>query len=82
MRELDEFQIAKVQDVPLVPLSTLHEKFTELDPNQSYYIHCKAGVRSMKALYFLREQGFKHLKSVRGGISAWSQEIDPSVPGY
>ena len=82
VRELDEFQIAKVQDVPLVPLSTLHEKFTELDPNQSYYIHCKAGVRSMKALYFLREQGFKHLKSVRGGISAWSQEIDPSVPGY
>jgi adenylyltransferase/sulfurtransferase len=82
VRELDEFQIAKVRDVPLVPLSTLHEKFTELDPNQSYYIHCKAGVRSMKALYFLREQGFKHLKSVRGGISAWSQEIDPSVPGY
>ncbi|MBT5927425.1 MAG: molybdopterin-synthase adenylyltransferase MoeB, partial [Verrucomicrobia bacterium] len=82
VREADEYEIARVNDVPLVPLSTLHEKFTDLDPNQSYYIHCKAGVRSMKALNFLREQGFKHLKSVKGGISAWSQEIDPSVPSY
>jgi adenylyltransferase/sulfurtransferase len=53
-----------------------------LDPNQSYYLHCKGGVRSLKALKFLREQGFKYLKSVKGGISAWSEEIDPGVPKY
>jgi adenylyltransferase/sulfurtransferase len=82
VREQDEYQIARVKDVTLVPLSTLHEKFTDLDPNQSYYIHCKAGVRSMKALAFLRQQGFKHLKSVKGGITAWSEEIDSSVPKY
>jgi rhodanese-related sulfurtransferase len=82
VREHDEYEIACVKDVPLVPLSTLHEKFTDLDPNQSYYIHCKAGVRSMKALAFLRQQGFKHLKSVKGGITAWSEEIDSSVPKY
>jgi len=82
VREPDEYEIANVKGVPLVPLSTLPQKFTELDPNQQYYIHCKAGVRSMKALLFLREQGFKYLKSVKGGISAWSDEIDSQVPKY
>ena len=82
VREPDEYQIAKVKGVPLVPLSTLAQQFTELDPNQTYYIHCKAGVRSMKALVFLREQGFKYLKSVKGGIGAWSDEIDRDVPKY
>jgi adenylyltransferase/sulfurtransferase len=82
VREPDEHEIAHVKGVPLVPLSTLPQKFTSLDPNQQYYIHCKAGVRSMKALLFLREQGFKYLKSVKGGISAWSDEIDPQVPKY
>ena len=82
VREPDEYQIAHVNGVPLVPLSTLPQKFTGLDPNQRYYIHCKAGVRSLKALSFLREQGFKYLKSVKGGISAWSDEIDPSVAKY
>ncbi len=82
VREADEHQIARVNGVPLVPLSTLPQKFTALDPNQQYYIHCKSGVRSMKALNFLREQGFKYLKSVKGGISAWADEIDPNVPKY
>ncbi len=82
VREPDEFQIARVKGTQLVPLSTLPQKFTELDPNQQYYLHCKAGVRSMKALLFLREQGFKYLKSVKGGISAWSDEIDHDVPKY
>ena len=82
VREPDEYQIAKVKGVPLFPLSTLGQQFTDLDPNQTYYIHCKAGVRSMKALVFLREQGFKYLKSVKGGIGAWSDEIDRDVPKY
>jgi molybdopterin/thiamine biosynthesis adenylyltransferase/rhodanese-related sulfurtransferase len=82
VREADEYQIARVNGVPLVPLSTLPQKFTALDPNQQYYLHCKGGVRSLKALGFLREQGFKYLKSVKGGISAWSDEIDPNVPKY
>src|ERR1051325_7513049 len=82
VREPDEYEIAHVNGVPLFPLSTLNQRFTELDPNQQYYIHCKAGVRSMKALHFLREQGFKYLKSVKGGITAWSDEIDHSVPKH
>jgi adenylyltransferase/sulfurtransferase len=82
VREPDEHQIAHVNGVPLFPLSTLPQHFTELDPNQQIYIHCKSGVRSMRALQFLREQGFKYLKSVKGGINAWSDEIDHNVAKY
>lgn len=82
VRDPDEYQIAHVDGVPLLPLGELPNRFTELDPNQQYYIHCKSGVRSMKALRFLREQGFKYLKSVKGGISAWADEIDPNVAKY
>jgi adenylyltransferase/sulfurtransferase len=82
VREPDEYEIARVAGVPLLPLSQLNNRFTELDPNQQYYLHCKAGVRSLKALGFLRQQGFKYLKSVKGGITAWSDEIDRNVPRY
>jgi adenylyltransferase/sulfurtransferase len=82
VREQDEFEIAKVEGTTLVPLSQIEHRFTELDPNQTIYLHCKAGVRSLKALGFLREQGFKYLKSVKGGITAWSEEIDSNIPKY
>lgn len=82
VREPDECEIARVEGVPLLPLSQLAARFKELDPDQTYYLHCKAGGRSLKALRFLRDQGFRNLKSVKGGIAAWSTEIDPSVPKY
>jgi adenylyltransferase/sulfurtransferase len=70
VRDPDEYQIAHLNGVPLFPLASLPEKFTELDPNQTIYIHCKSGKRSLKALDFLRQQGFKYVKSVKGGIDA------------
>jgi len=82
VREPDEYEIAHVNGVPLLPLSELRDRFTELDPNQRYYLHCKVGMRSLQALNFLRQQGFKYVKSVKGGIDAWSQEIDSNVPRY
>jgi sulfur-carrier protein adenylyltransferase/sulfurtransferase len=82
VREPDEYQIAHVVGVPLFPLSTLQQHFTELDPNQALYVHCKSGIRSLKAVNFLKQQGFKYAKSVKGGISAWSDEIDHTVPKY
>jgi adenylyltransferase/sulfurtransferase len=82
VREPDESEIAHVKGASLLPLSELPKRFAELDLNQPYYLHCKSGGRSMKALKFLREQGFKYLKSVKGGITAWSDEIDSKVPKY
>ena len=82
VREPNEAQIARIPGTELLPLSQLAQRFNELDRDQTYYLHCKAGGRSMQALQFLRQQGFKSLKSVKGGITAWSNEIDPSVAKY
>jgi len=82
VREPDEYRLAHLEGAALLPLSELPRRYSELDPNQAYYLHCKAGGRSLKALQFLREHGFKNLKSVRGGITAWSKEIDQKVPTY
>lgn len=82
VRDPDEYEIAHIDGVPQIPLGSLPQRFTELDPNQTIYLHCKSGKRSMKALEFLRQQGFKYVKSVKGGIEAWSDQIDPSVPKY
>ncbi|MDQ6632876.1 MAG: molybdopterin-synthase adenylyltransferase MoeB [Verrucomicrobiota bacterium] len=82
VRDPDEYEIAHINGVPQIPLGLLPQRFTELNPNQQIYLHCKSGIRSMKALQFLREQGFKYLKSVKGGISSWSDEIDHNVPKY
>jgi adenylyltransferase/sulfurtransferase len=82
VREPGEYEIARVDGVPLLPLSQLARRYTELDPEQPYFIHCKMGGRSLQAVEFLRQHGFKHVKSVRGGITAWSREIDATVPTY
>jgi sulfur-carrier protein adenylyltransferase/sulfurtransferase len=82
IREPFEYEIARIEGVPLLPMSELQNRFTELDPNTQYYLHCKVGSRSLSALSFLREQGFKYVKSVKGGIDAWSDEIDRNVPRY
>ena len=59
----DEYQIAHVNGVKLIPLGTLPNRFTELDPNQQIYLHCKSGLRSMKAVKFLQERGYKYVKA-------------------
>jgi sulfur-carrier protein adenylyltransferase/sulfurtransferase len=82
VRDPDEYEICHVNGVPQIPLGELPQRFTELDANTQYFIHCKSGVRSLKAVRFLREQGFKYVKSVKGGINAWSDEIDHNVAKY
>jgi sulfur-carrier protein adenylyltransferase/sulfurtransferase len=82
VREAFEYEIAKVEGVPLLPMSELQQRFTELDPNTQYYLLCKVGARSHQAMQFLRQQGFKYVKNVKDGINAWSTEIDRNVPRY
>ncbi len=83
VREAYEYEIAKVSGVPLLPLEPVERAaLPNSIPNQQYYLHCKVGQRSLQALGFLRQQGFKYVKSVRGGITAWSDEIDRGVPRY
>jgi molybdopterin/thiamine biosynthesis adenylyltransferase/rhodanese-related sulfurtransferase len=82
VRDQDEWDIARVKGTTLIPLGTLEQRFTEIDPNQTVYLHCKGGTRSMKAVNLLKERGYKYVKSVKGGINAWSDQIDSGVPKY
>ncbi|MHB1305965.1 MAG: molybdopterin-synthase adenylyltransferase MoeB [Limisphaerales bacterium] len=82
VRDPDEARIARIQGTRLLPLAVLPERFRELDPTLTYYVHCKSGLRSQKAVAFLRAHGFTAVKSVRGGILAWADEIDRTVPKY
>ena len=82
VREPFEYEIARIEGVPLLPMSQLQQRFTELDPNTQYYLLCKVGARSHSAAEFLREQGFKYVKNVKGGTNAWSDEIDRNLPRY
>jgi adenylyltransferase/sulfurtransferase len=82
VREPHEFEVARIEGVPLLPLSELTQRFTELDPNTQYYLLCKVGARSASAADFLRKQGFKYVKNVTGGTNAWADEIDRNFPRY
>jgi len=82
VREPFEYEIARIDGVPLLPMSQLQQRFTELDPNTQYYLLCKVGARSQSAAEFLREQGFKYVKNVKGGTNAWAEEIDRNLPRY
>ncbi|MBA3584416.1 MAG: molybdopterin-synthase adenylyltransferase MoeB [Gemmatimonadetes bacterium] len=82
VREPHEWQICRIDGARLLPLSQLPARMHELDSSRTYYVHCKSGVRSAKAIGQLREAGFARLKNVRGGIKAWAEEIDPAMPTY
>ena len=82
VREPHEHRIARIPGAVLIPLGALPERVRELDPAREIVLHCHHGVRSMRALEFLRGAGFSRLKSLRGGIEAWSREVDSGVPRY
>ena len=82
VREPFEYQIAKIPGAKLFPLGELPNRWQELPGEEEIILHCKAGVRSAKALQFLRSKGLTHLSHLRGGIAAWSEQVDPSVPKY
>jgi adenylyltransferase/sulfurtransferase len=82
VREPHEWEIARIPGSILIPLHRLPERVSELDSSREIVLHCHIGQRSMRALEFLERAGFRRLKNLRGGIDAWSREVDPSVPRY
>ncbi|MEY4387854.1 MAG: hypothetical protein RLY20_3137 [Verrucomicrobiota bacterium] len=80
IREPNEYAAAHIQGVMFLPLSEMQLRLDELDANQSYYFHCRSGGRSMKLVQFLKQNGFKNVKSVAGGIHAWADAYDPAMP--
>jgi len=81
VREPHEYEVANI-GVRLIPLGELPQRLAELEQDDILAIHCKTGARSARAVKLLQDAGFQNVYNVKGGITAWSEEIDPSVPKY
>jgi len=82
VREPHEYQICRIEGSRLVPLGELPKRVHEFDSADEIVAHCKSGMRSAKAVEFLKQAGFRKVRNLRGGILAWSDRVDPSVPKY
>jgi adenylyltransferase/sulfurtransferase len=81
VREPHEYQICNLRG-HLIPLGELSRRVNELDSSREIVAHCRSGKRSAEAVEFLRSAGFRKVLNLKGGILAWSDEVDPSVPKY
>jgi adenylyltransferase/sulfurtransferase len=82
VRNPEEYQICKIPGSVLLPLPELAKRVAELPKGQEMVVHCKSGMRSAKAIAFLQGQGFDKLSNLKGGILAWADKIDRSMPKY
>jgi adenylyltransferase/sulfurtransferase len=82
VRDPHELDIARISGAVNIPLGQFRDRFEELDRNADIVVHCRSGVRSARAAAILREAGYPRVRNLTGGILAWSDEIDPSVPKY
>ncbi len=81
VRNEDERAICHLDGL-LIPFSELPMRVHELNPKQHIVVHCHAGGRSRRATEYLLSQGFKHVQNLKGGITAWANEIDPKMAKY
>ena len=81
VREPHEYQICNLHG-HLIPLGDLPKRVSELDSSREIVAHCRSGKRSADAVQFLTQAGFRKIWNLKGGILAWSDEVDPSVPKY
>jgi adenylyltransferase/sulfurtransferase len=82
VREPHEYDICKLEGSTLIPLGELPKRVSELNSADDMIVYCRSGVRSGKAVNFLRQAGFRKVKNLTGGILAWSDQVDPSMPKY
>ena len=85
VREIMEFQTARIEGASLVPMGTVPSRLGELEAqaeSTTLVVICHHGMRSLNVVNWLRQQGVEQCTSLAGGIDLWSREIDPNVPRY
>src|SRR5256885_6673312 len=83
VREDHEVAIGRIPNSIHIPLAQILTRMDEIDSNRETVVHCKMGGRSARAIDALQRSGFQgRLINLKGGITAWSNEVDPSVPKY
>jgi len=83
VREANEVAAASIPNSIHIPLAQVINRMSEIDPTRETVVHCKMGGRSARAIHALQRSGFTgNLLNLAGGITAWSNDVDPSVPKY
>lgn len=82
VREPFEFEYAKISGSALIPMNQIQQRLHELQVDREMIVICHHGVRSQMVAEFLEYSGFSRIYNLAGGIDAWSQEVDSSVPRY
>jgi Rhodanese-related sulfurtransferase len=82
VREPDEVAIAKISGATYIPMGDILARHTELNPEDEIIVMCHSGIRSFQVMRLLQELGFAKVKNLKGGINAWSTEIDPTIKRY
>ena len=82
VREDWEWEKAHLEGAIHIPLEELGDRFGELDPRSEIIVYCHHGERSVDGCLVLWEHGFRKVRSLTGGIEAWSELVDPTVPRY
>lgn len=82
VREPFEFRYCHIAGSINIPMSDIFQEHSDLDPELETVVICHHGIRSAQIAAFLAERGFAHVINLAGGIAAWANEIDPSMPRY
>lgn len=81
VREPFEQQIAQIGGT-LIPLNDVPQRLAEIPRDREVVVHCKGGGRSQRVAEYLQQVGYSDVKNLAGGILAWSDQVDPTVPKY
>jgi molybdopterin/thiamine biosynthesis adenylyltransferase/rhodanese-related sulfurtransferase len=82
VREPAEYEIVRIPNAVLIPKGELPGRLAELPQDRPVVLHCKTGVRSAEALAVLHAAGFANARHVQGGVTAWAQQVDRTLPTY
>jgi rhodanese-related sulfurtransferase len=82
VREPWEYDLCRIPDARSMPMRAVPARFAELDREAEIVVICHHGARSFLVAMFLEQQGFARLHNLHGGVAAWAQTVDPSMPTY
>jgi adenylyltransferase/sulfurtransferase len=82
VREPHEYQICRIPGSTLIPLGDVPKRLHELNSVDEIVVHCRSGQRSAQAVNLLMKAGFRKIHNLKGGILAWADQVDPTLPSY
>ena len=82
VREPHEYQICRIPGSKLIPLGDVPKRMHELNSADEIVVHCRSGQRSAQAVELLMKAGFRKIHNLKGGVLAWADQVDPTMPKY